>query len=93
MNYETRITQVTIPEIESAWLNVQTAERACTDAFFQRGNWPETLLLINTAIKQLEAARGKIERHVAQMESGGNDKKKYEWFSKANAGLDRQEEG
>jgi hypothetical protein len=55
-----------IPEIESAWLNVQTAERACEDSTYLWGkDWSDVLLLINTAIKQLEAARGKIERHVA----------------------------
>lgn len=60
-----------IPEIASAWLNLGTARSdvLMADDAWQRENWPDALMWIDEAVRQLQSARAKIERHVASEES------------------------
>lgn len=54
-----------IPAIESAYLNMSGAAKRCRAAMdaWETDAWPTCLEFIEWAIEDLEAAKGKIERH------------------------------
>lgn len=53
-----------VPEIESAALNIVTATRDVDSALecWRDENWSDSLMWINNAIAQLESARAKIKK-------------------------------
>ncbi len=55
----------TLPAIESAYLNMQTARRDCEHAqnAWALDNWDDSVMWINNAISQLESARHKIKSY------------------------------
>lgn len=55
----------TIPQIQSAYLNLHTVTRDVSDARYawEREKWADAVMHIDLAIEQLESAKYKIQHH------------------------------